>query len=92
MSSVNGTIRVRTQPASSKDQVVGLHDGAIKIKITAPAVDGKANQHLIKSLTKKLGVAKQDISITKGQTSRLKTITINGLNEAQIHGALLPDE
>lgn len=91
MSSINGTIRVRTQPASSKDQVVGLHDDAIKIKIAAPAVDGKANQHLIKFLAKKLSIPKRDIDITKGQTSRLKTIQINGLTSEQIHQALLPD-
>lgn len=82
-------IRIRTQPASSKDQIVGIHDGTIKIKITAAAVDGKANQHLIKFLAKKLGVSKQSIRIIRGETARTKLIEISDTTSEQIRDKLL---
>ena len=63
-------------PNAKRDEVCGMFGDRIKIAISAPAVDGKANEALIKFLSKHIGVAKSDISIVKGLTSRDKTISI----------------
>ncbi len=67
-------IQVQIQPGSSKDQIIGIHNGRLKIKISAPPVDGKVNQNLIEFIAKALGVSKSKIEIVKGRTSRLKTL------------------
>jgi uncharacterized protein (TIGR00251 family) len=74
-------IQVQIQPGSSKDQIIGLHNGRLKIKISAPPVDGKANQNLIEFIAKALGVSKSKIEIVKGRTSKLKTLKISGINQ-----------
>ncbi len=67
---------VYVQPRASKQAIVGLHDDALKIKLTAPPVGGAANKQCIQLLSKTLGVAKSDISIIGGQTHRKKQIRI----------------
>jgi uncharacterized protein (TIGR00251 family) len=56
------TIDVRVIPRASRSEVVGLHDGALKVRLAAPPVDGAANAELIKLLAKKFGVAKSEVS------------------------------
>jgi len=74
-------IQVQIQPGSSKDQIISLHNGRLKIKISAPPVDGKANQNLIEFIAKALGVSKSKIEIVKGRTSKLKTLKISGIDQ-----------
>lgn len=74
-------IQVQIQPGSSKDQIIGLHNGRLKIKISAPPVDGKANQNLIEFIAKALGVSKSKIDIVKGRISKLKTLKISGIGQ-----------
>jgi len=57
---------------------VGLHGGALKVKIAAPAVDNKANAELIEFLSKTLEVSKSAIAIRRGGTSRRKVVEIAG--------------
>ncbi len=64
------------QPKASKDQLCGLHGTRLKIRITAPPVDGKANTHLIKFLAKQFGVAKNAVTIIKGELARQKRVKI----------------
>lgn len=70
-------LRLYIQPKASRDQIIGLHDDEIKIAITAPPVDGQANSHLIKFLSKQFKVAKNQIVIEKGETGRHKQVRIN---------------
>lgn len=65
---------VRVQPKSSRNQVVGPHAGALKIKLTAPPVDGAANKPCLKFLAKLLGTAKSNIEIASGETGRNKQL------------------
>jgi uncharacterized protein (TIGR00251 family) len=65
-------IAVRIQPKAAKDEVVGLHGDALKIRITAPPVDGKANAHLQVFLAEFFGVAKSHVELISGQTGRDK--------------------
>lgn len=69
-------LRLYLQPKASRDQWVGLYNDAIKVAITAPPIDGKANQHLVKFLAKSFNVAKSDIRLEKGALSRHKVVLI----------------
>ncbi|WP_260261543.1 DUF167 family protein YggU [Vibrio intestinalis] len=69
-------LRLYIQPKASRDKIVGLHGEELKIAITAPPVDGKANAHLSKYLAKQFKVAKGLISIEKGELGRHKQVRI----------------
>lgn len=71
------TLKIVVVPKSSKDEIVGIHGGEIKITIKAPPVDGKANEYICKYLSKAFKTAKSNIEITKGQTNKHKTVVIN---------------
>lgn len=64
------------QPKASRDQIVGLHGEELKVAITAPPVDGKANAHLTKYLSKMFKVPKGEINILKGELGRHKQVLI----------------
>ncbi|WP_040976773.1 DUF167 family protein YggU [Necropsobacter massiliensis] len=64
------------QPKASRDQIAGVHDGELKVSITAPPVDGQANAHLLKFLSKTFKVPKSTIVLEKGALSRHKQILI----------------
>ncbi|KJY81426.1 hypothetical protein TW81_18460 [Vibrio galatheae] len=70
-------IRLYIQPKASRDKIVGQHGEELKIAITAPPVDGKANAHLSKYLAKQFKVAKGLITIEKGELGRHKQVRIN---------------
>ena len=64
------------QPKSSRDKIIGLHGNELKIAITAPPIDGKANSHLVKYLSKAFKVPKADVIILKGLQGRHKQIKV----------------
>jgi uncharacterized protein (TIGR00251 family) len=70
---------VRVQPRASRSGVVGELDGALKIRLAAPPVDGEANEELIRFLAKLFGVSRQRISLLSGQTSKNKVVRVDGL-------------
>ncbi len=76
----NLIFNVRVVPRASKSEIVGDFDGALKVRIASPPIDGVANEELIKLLAKKFGVSKSAIEIVSGQTSKLKQIKIYGVN------------
>ncbi len=69
-------LRCRVQPRASRDGFAGFMDGAVRIRITAPPVDGKANAHLIDFLAGQFGVPKRRIRILQGETGRQKRIRV----------------
>lgn len=69
---------VRVIPRSSKTEIVGEHDGALKVKLRSPPVEGAANAEVIKMLAKSFGVARSAVSIISGETSRNKRVRIEG--------------
>lgn len=74
----NGLIlSLHIQPKSSKNSVVGIYNGAFKLKIKAPPVDGAANKEIIKFVSKLIKVKKNSIKIVMGQTSKQKKIYID---------------
>jgi uncharacterized protein (TIGR00251 family) len=76
-------IRVKLLPKSSRNQIVG-QDDHIKVKVTSPPIEGRANKALTDLLAKKLAVPKSHIEIISGKSSRLKTIRIDGLSNEKI--------
>ncbi|WP_293729416.1 DUF167 family protein YggU [uncultured Actinobacillus sp.] len=69
-------LRIFLQPKASKDAFVGLHDDELKISITAPPIDGAANAHLLKYLSKAFKVPKSAIILEKGELNRHKQVFI----------------
>ncbi len=85
------TIRVYVAPRSSADSVIGLHNGELKIALTAPPVDGSANKALVEFIAKKLGVPKYAVSIAMGETSRHKIVHVIGVSAPDSVERLMPD-
>lgn len=78
------TFTVRVIPRASKTEIVGEYDGAVKVRLSSPPVDGAANEELIKLFAKRLKVARSDVEILSGQTSKTKQIRINGVTAAEL--------
>jgi len=81
----NLVINVQLQPRARQNQIMGIHGDALKIRITAPPVDGKANTHLCQFLSNLLDVPASSIDIISGETSRNKRVCI------QLKNKVLPD-
>ncbi|MEW7312252.1 DUF167 family protein YggU [Buttiauxella gaviniae] len=69
-------LRLYIQPKASRDSIIGLHGDELKVAITAPPIDGKANAHLVKYLAKQFRVAKSQVLVEKGELGRHKQIKI----------------
>ena len=69
-------LKIKAVPNSSKNEICGTLDDALKVKIKAPAVENKANEELIKFLSKQWKIPKSDITFKAGSTSKLKTLYI----------------
>ena len=67
-------MRIKAVPGSGKNQIVGLLDEALKIRIKAPAVEGAANKELVKFLAKEFKLSKSDVVFVSGQTSKQKRL------------------
>ena len=74
------TLAVRVQPRASRNSISRLEDGTFKIRLTAPPVDGAANEALITFLSETFSVSKSSVEIISGQSARQKIIRINGIS------------
>ena len=80
-------LRLRVQPKAAKDEIAGLHGDALKVRITAPPTEGKANAHLARLLAKELGLAKGAVSVARGGKGRDKTLRLAGADPAAFAAA-----
>ncbi|HZS04076.1 MAG TPA: DUF167 domain-containing protein [Blastocatellia bacterium] len=71
---------VRVQPRASRTEIAGELDGAVKIRLAAPPVEGEANEELIRFLARLFGVARQQVAIISGATSRNKSVRVSGVS------------
>ena len=76
---------VRVQPRASKTEVSGVHGDALKIRLSAPPVDGAANAALIEFLAELFAVPRRAVMILAGESSRVKIIEIEGITERAVH-------
>jgi uncharacterized protein (TIGR00251 family) len=86
------TLTVRVHPGAKKNSVTGIHAEAVKIALTAPPIDGKANESLIAFLADILRLPRARIAIVAGLTSRTKTLRITGKSASEVAVALFPAE
>lgn len=75
---------VRLQPRSSKNEIGGVQDGALKVWVTAPPVEGSANDALVRLLAENLGVARREVAIVAGAASRNKKVEVSGVGAERI--------
>jgi len=81
-------LRVWIQPKAAKNEVVGWVDGALRIRLTAPPVEGKANKGLVEFLADWLNIPRSQIRLLNGQKSRYKLVEIEGISIEQINDTL----
>jgi len=84
------TLRVRVIPRAKRNEIEGWRDEALVVRLTAPPVEGAANQLLLRVLAKYLGVRPNDISLVTGERSREKVVRVEGLTEDELAGRLPP--
>jgi uncharacterized protein (TIGR00251 family) len=93
-SAIPGGVRiaVQVQPGAKKTEVVGVHGDALKLKLQAPPIEGRANEALVKFLSGVLAVPRSAVTITHGQTNRRKLVEVasNNLTPEQVELLLLP--
>lgn len=78
------TFVVRVVPRSRRNQIVGVESGALKIKLSAPPVEGAANAALIEFMAEWLGVKRSAVSIVSGDKVRSKLVRVNGVTRTQV--------
>ena len=78
------TLSVKIHPRAKKNAITGILDGALKVSLTAPPIDGKANDACIEFFAKLLQVPRSSVTIASGQTSRGKLIRVSGLSAEEV--------
>ncbi|HIM62096.1 MAG TPA: YggU family protein [Dehalococcoidia bacterium] len=78
-------LKVRVQPKASRNQVDGFEDDTLRLRVTAPPTEGKANAGVIALVAKTLGVSKSRLEIVRGHGSRAKVVAIDTLSEQEVH-------
>jgi uncharacterized protein (TIGR00251 family) len=78
------TIEILVQPRASRAKIGPMHGGRLKVAVTAPPVDGEANAAVIALLARRLGVARGDIAVVAGASSRRKTLRIANVTQRQV--------
>lgn len=73
-------LKVHLTPKASKEGVGGLYGDALKVRVKAPPVEGKANEAMVKLMARTLGVSRKSIELVSGQRSRIKIIRVKGLS------------
>ncbi len=77
------TIEVKVLPKSGRDEIRGFVNGILKVLVSAPPMEGRANERLIELISSTIGVPRSNITIIKGRTSRKKTIRIDGVSQSK---------
>src|ERR1700691_3248349 len=80
----SSSLAVRVPPRASRDAIEGEHGGALKVRLTAPPVDDRANRSLRRLLARRLKVSLSAVRIVAGETSRTKRVTVSGVTRDQI--------
>ncbi len=77
-------LSVCVQPGAASDQIVGSYNGALKIRLTAPAQRNRANRQLLEFLARTLNLSAKNLSLSRGRSSRDKTVEIQGLSREEL--------
>jgi uncharacterized protein (TIGR00251 family) len=82
------SIKLRVTPSASRDAVLGWQGDVLRVQVRAPAQRGKANDALLRLLAAALGIERRRLRIVRGETSRQKVVSVDGLDEAEIRARL----
>ncbi|MGN6373659.1 MAG: DUF167 domain-containing protein [Solirubrobacteraceae bacterium] len=81
-------ITVRLTPKAKSEEIVGVRDGVLLVKVAKPAVDGKANSALCRLLAKRLRVATGRVTVVSGVSSRVKRVRVEGIDAVRLREAV----
>jgi uncharacterized protein (TIGR00251 family) len=82
-------LTLHVQPGAKKSEIAGLYGDALKIRLAAPPVDGKANTALLAALAAWLGLPKRAVTLKSGQTSRNKTVRVEGVKAEDLQALVV---
>ncbi|MBN1981656.1 MAG: DUF167 domain-containing protein [Chitinivibrionales bacterium] len=88
MEEKSASISIRLKPGAKKDSIVCGEDGTYTVSVTSAPIEGKANEHLIRLVSKQLRIAKSSCTIIKGLKSKSKALRIMGITAEQVHQKL----
>jgi uncharacterized protein (TIGR00251 family) len=77
-------IRVRVTPRAGRDRIDGRREGVLRVRLTAPPVEGRANEALVRLLARALGVPPRDVRVVRGGSAREKLIEVEGIDEGEM--------
>ncbi|HEX8138534.1 MAG TPA: DUF167 domain-containing protein [Pyrinomonadaceae bacterium] len=86
------SFKVKVVPRASRTQVAGVQEGALKVRLAAPPVEGAANEELVRTLAKELRVPRRAVEITGGHASRLKQVRVSGATSDALRRLAGPTE
>lgn len=81
-------LAIRVQPRASANEVAGVHGDALRIRLTAPPVEGAANEALVDFLARSLGIGRRAVTIVAGSSSRSKIVELTGITEDRVRELL----
>ena len=81
------TLSIQTTPNAPRSEIVGWLGDRLKVKVKAPAVEGKANAELVRFMAERFGVRPNAVTLVRGDTARLKVVRIEGIEEADVQRA-----
>ena len=85
---MSARIKVRVQPRSRRSEIAGERAGAVLVRVTAPPVDGKANEALCRLIAERAGVPRRAVKVVRGQSARDKVVEVDGIELAALRAAL----
>jgi uncharacterized protein (TIGR00251 family) len=78
------TFTVRVVPRASRSEIAGEHDGALRVRVAAPPVEGAANEELVRTIALALGVPVRNVEITRGHSSKTKQVRVFGVQRTRL--------
>jgi uncharacterized protein (TIGR00251 family) len=82
------TLEIRVQPRARQDEIAGLRDGVLVVRVTAPPLDGRANRAVCRLVAKRAGVAPSRVTVIRGERSRDKVLRVEGIAPEALLDAL----